>query len=55
MKVHRFNKPTGRLLPHIGDGTITFIGGATTEIPSFELNSALAGERGLASAEIVDR
>lgn len=33
-------KPTGCVLPHIEDGTIAFIG-ATTENPSFELNSAL--------------
>ncbi|WP_406704098.1 replication-associated recombination protein A [Sodalis sp.] len=40
-EVHRFNKgQQDAFLPHIEEGTITFIG-ATTENPSFELNSAL--------------
>lgn len=40
-EVHRFNKAQqDAFLPHIEDGTIVFIG-ATTENPSFELNSAL--------------
>ena len=40
-EVHRFNKSQqDAFLPHIEDGTIIFIG-ATTENPSFELNSAL--------------
>ena len=40
-EVHRFNKSQqDGFLPHIEDGTITFIG-ATTENPSFELNNAL--------------
>ncbi len=40
-EVHRFNKAQqDGFLPYIEDGTITFIG-ATTENPSFELNSAL--------------
>ncbi len=40
-EVHRFNKAQqDALLPHIEDGTCLFIG-ATTENPSFELNSAL--------------
>ena len=40
-EVHRFNKAQqDSFLPHIEDGTITFIG-ATTENPSFELNNAL--------------
>lgn len=40
-EVHRFNKSQqDAFLPHIEDGTVTFIG-ATTENPSFELNSAL--------------
>lgn len=40
-EVHRFNKnQQDAFLPHIEDGTITFIG-ATTENPSFELNNAL--------------
>ena len=40
-EVHRFNKAQqDAFLPHVEDGTITFIG-ATTENPSFELNNAL--------------
>lgn len=40
-EVHRFNKQQqDAFLPYIENGTITFIG-ATTENPSFELNSAL--------------
>lgn len=40
-EVHRFNKSQqDAFLPHIENGTITFIG-ATTENPSFELNAAL--------------
>ncbi|SFM89837.1 Recombination protein MgsA [Izhakiella capsodis] len=40
-EVHRFNKSQqDAFLPHIENGLITFIG-ATTENPSFELNSAL--------------
>lgn len=40
-EVHRFNKnQQDAFLPYIEHGTITFIG-ATTENPSFELNSAL--------------
>ncbi len=40
-EVHRFNKAQqDAFLPHIERGTIIFIG-ATTENPSFELNSAL--------------
>lgn len=40
-EVHRFNKSQqDAFLPHMEEGTITFIG-ATTENPSFELNSAL--------------
>ncbi|TNH09308.1 replication-associated recombination protein A [Testudinibacter sp. TR-2022] len=40
-EVHRFNKSQQDVfLPHIEDGTIIFVG-ATTENPSFELNSAL--------------
>ncbi len=40
-EVHRFNKAQqDAFLPYIENGTITFIG-ATTENPSFELNSAL--------------
>ncbi|MCD6321861.1 MAG: replication-associated recombination protein A, partial [Clostridiales bacterium] len=40
-EVHRFNKSQqDAFLPSVEDGTITFIG-ATTENPSFEVNSAL--------------
>ena len=40
-EVHRFNKAQqDAFLPHVEDGTIMFVG-ATTENPSFELNSAL--------------
>jgi putative ATPase len=40
-EVHRFNKgQQDAFLPHVEDGTLTFIG-ATTENPSFELNNAL--------------
>lgn len=40
-EVHRFNKSQqDAFLPHVEEGTLTFIG-ATTENPSFEVNSAL--------------
>ena len=40
-EVHRFNKAQqDAFLPHVEKGTVTFIG-ATTENPSFEVNSAL--------------
>jgi len=40
-EIHRFNKAQqDYLLPHVEDGTILLIG-ATTENPSFEVNSAL--------------
>jgi putative ATPase len=40
-EIHRFNKlQQDVLLPYVEDGTITLIG-ATTENPSFEINSAL--------------
>ena len=40
-EAHRFNKSQqDAFLPHVEDGTITFVG-ATTENPSFELNNAL--------------
>jgi putative ATPase len=40
-EIHRFNKgQQDALLPHVEQGTITFIG-ATTENPSFEVNAAL--------------
>ncbi|RMH70702.1 MAG: replication-associated recombination protein A [Gemmatimonadetes bacterium] len=40
-EIHRFNKAQqDALLPHVEQGTVTLIG-ATTENPSFEINSAL--------------
>lgn len=40
-EIHRFNKTQqDALLPHVENGTVTLIG-ATTENPSFEINSAL--------------
>jgi putative ATPase len=40
-EIHRFNKAQqDALLPHVEKGVVTFIG-ATTENPSFEVNSAL--------------
>ncbi|MCL5962098.1 MAG: replication-associated recombination protein A [Chloroflexi bacterium] len=40
-ELHRFNKAQQDvILPHVEDGTVTLIG-ATTENPSFEVNSAL--------------
>ena len=40
-EVHRFNKAQqDAFLPHVEDGTLIFVG-ATTENPSFEVNSAL--------------
>jgi putative ATPase len=40
-EIHRFNKAQqDAILPYVEDGTLTFIG-ATTENPSFEVNSAL--------------
>ena len=40
-EIHRFNRSQqDYLLPHVEDGTLTLIG-ATTENPSFEINSAL--------------
>jgi len=40
-EVHRFNKSQqDAFLPHVENGTVTFIG-ATTENPSFELNNSL--------------
>ncbi len=41
-EIHRFNKAQqDALLPFVEDGTITLIGGATTENPYFEVNKAL--------------
>ena len=40
-EIHRFNKAQqDAILPYVEDGTVTMIG-ATTENPSFEVNSAL--------------
>ena len=40
-EIHRFNKAQQDvILPHVEDGTVTFIG-ATTENPSFEVNAPL--------------
>lgn len=40
-EIHRWNKSQqDALLPHVEDGTVTLVG-ATTENPSFEVNSAL--------------
>ncbi|MGC2244379.1 MAG: AAA family ATPase, partial [Candidatus Aquilonibacter sp.] len=40
-EIHRFNKgQQDAILPYVEDGTVTMIG-ATTENPSFEVNSAL--------------
>ena len=59
-EVHRFNKAQqDTFLPFIEDGTLVFIG-ATTENPSFELNSALLSRarvyllKALAPADLVD-
>ena len=59
-EVHRFNKSQqDSFLPHVEDGTITFIG-ATTENPSFELNNALLSRASvyvlqpLSDGELVD-
>jgi len=58
-EIHRFNKgQQDALLPHVERGTITLIG-ATTENPSFEVNSALLSRsrvltlRGLEEDELV--
>ena len=59
-EVHRFNKSQqDAFLPHIESGLITFIG-ATTENPSFEVNSALLSRcqtyvlKSLSSKELTD-
>lgn len=63
-EIHRFNKSQqDALLPHVEDGTVILIG-ATTENPSFEVNSALLSRSqvfvfqaldGEALGEILDR
>src|SRR4030066_2231322 len=57
-EIHRFNKAQqDAFLPHVERGTIVLIG-ATTETPSFEVNSALLSRckvltlRGLSAEEI---
>src|SRR5215218_4541952 len=46
-EVHRFNKSQqDAFLPHVESGLFTFIG-ATTENPSFEVNSALLSRAGV--------
>jgi putative ATPase len=59
-EVHRFNKSQqDTFLPFVEDGTLVFIG-ATTENPSFELNSALLSRarvyllKPLAAADLVE-
>ena len=54
-EVHRFNKAQqDAFLPHVEDGTLTFIG-ATTENPSFEIDrrAALARARLRAASALV--
>ena len=54
-EVHRFNKgQQDAFLPHIERGTIIFVG-ATTENPSFELNSALLSRCRVHVMEAVSR
>jgi putative ATPase len=53
-EIHRFNKSQqDALLPHVEDGTITLIG-ATTENPSFELNTALLSRTRVIRLERLD-
>jgi putative ATPase len=53
-EIHRFNKSQqDALLPHVEDGTVTLIG-ATTENPSFELNSALLSRARVIRLEQLD-
>jgi putative ATPase len=54
-EVHRFNKAQqDAFLPWVEDGTLTFIG-ATTENPSFELNSALLSRARVYVLKALDR
>ncbi|HSS66789.1 MAG TPA: recombination factor protein RarA, partial [Gammaproteobacteria bacterium] len=54
-EVHRFNKAQqDAFLPHVDDGTLVFIG-ATTENPSFEVNSALLSRARVYVLETLDR
>src|ERR1700736_4892203 len=59
-EIHRFNKAQqDAILPHVEHGVVTLIG-ATTENPSFEVNSALLSRsrvfvlKGLSEAHILD-
>jgi putative ATPase len=53
-EIHRFNKiQQDALLPHVEDGTVTLIG-ATTENPSFELNSALVSRARVVRLEALE-
>ena len=53
-EVHRFNKAQqDAFLPHVESGLFTFIG-ATTENPSFEVNSALLSRAGVHVLEPLD-
>jgi len=54
-EVHRFNKSQqDAFLPHVEDGTFTFVG-ATTENPSFELNNALLSRARLYKLKSLDQ
>ncbi|MDZ7590671.1 MAG: replication-associated recombination protein A [Rubrivivax sp.] len=53
-EVHRFNKSQqDAFLPHVESGLFTFIG-ATTENPSFEVNSALLSRAGVQVLKALD-
>ncbi|MGK5084506.1 replication-associated recombination protein A [Bdellovibrionota bacterium FG-1] len=53
-EIHRFNKSQqDALLPHVENGTVTLVG-ATTENPSFELNSALLSRARVIRLERLD-
>jgi putative ATPase len=54
-EIHRFNKSQqDALLPHVENGTVTLIG-ATTENPSFELNTALLSRTRVIRLERLDQ
>lgn len=54
-EVHRFNKAQqDSILPHVEDGTITFIG-ATTENPSFEVIAPLLSRARVFALKALDR
>ncbi len=53
-EIHRFNKAQQDvILPHVEDGTITFVG-ATTENPSFEVNAPLLSRCRVFTLEALD-